>query len=97
MGCRKKWVKSRVAKRSGSTPSCSIRDDVTEGLRFMWHNVALRRITAILAAINFFYFAATSTNPFFTIICWRISLVTSGFCSKYSFAFSLPWPRRTLP
>jgi predicted MFS family arabinose efflux permease len=37
-----------------------LRDDVLEGLRFTWHNRAVRRITAILAVINFFYFAATA-------------------------------------
>ncbi len=37
-----------------------MRDDVAEGLRFMWRTPALRRITSILAVINFFYFAATS-------------------------------------
>ncbi len=41
-------------------PTTRIRDDVMEGLRFMWRNLALRRMTLILAAINFFYFAATS-------------------------------------
>lgn len=41
-------------------PSTRLFADVREGLRFMRHNAALRRITAILAVINFFYFAATS-------------------------------------
>ena len=41
-------------------PTTRIRDDVKEGLRFMWQHLALRRITVILAAINFFYFAAIS-------------------------------------
>ncbi|MEN9645847.1 MAG: hypothetical protein RL238_2516 [Actinomycetota bacterium] len=41
-------------------PTTRIRDDVMEGLRFMWQHLALRRITVILAAINFFYFAAIS-------------------------------------
>ena len=37
-----------------------LRDDVLEGLHFTWNNRAVRRITAILAVINFFYFAATA-------------------------------------
>ena len=41
-------------------PSTGLFDDVREGLRFMRHNAALRRITSILAVINFFYFAAIS-------------------------------------
>ena len=41
-------------------PSTGLFDDVREGLRFMRHNAALRRITGILAVINFFYFAAIS-------------------------------------
>jgi MFS family permease len=41
-------------------PTTRMRDDVAEGLRFMWRTPALRRITSILAVINFFYFAATS-------------------------------------
>jgi predicted MFS family arabinose efflux permease len=41
-------------------PTTRLRDDVREGLRFLWHNAAMRRLTAILALINFFYFAATS-------------------------------------
>ena len=36
------------------------RDDIIEGLRFTLHNKALRRLTEILAFINFFYFAAIS-------------------------------------
>ena len=39
-------------------PSSRVRDDVREGFGFMWRNVAIRRMTVILAAINFFYFAA---------------------------------------
>ncbi len=41
-------------------PTTRLRDDVREGLRFLRHNPAMRRLTAILALINFFYFAATS-------------------------------------
>lgn len=41
-------------------PTTNIRSDIREGLRFMRGNAALRRLTAILATINFFYFAATS-------------------------------------
>ena len=41
-------------------PSTRIRDDVMEGMRFMWRNLGLRRMTLILTVINFFYFAATS-------------------------------------
>ena len=37
-----------------------IRHDVVDGMRFLWGNPAVRRITTILAVINFFYFAAIS-------------------------------------
>ena len=40
--------------------SSRLRDDLREGFRFVWHNPVVRRITEILAVINFFYFAATS-------------------------------------
>ncbi len=41
-------------------PTTTVRQDVREGLRFMRHSPALRRMTSILALINFFYFASTS-------------------------------------
>ena len=53
-------VRSLPDEHAVAPPTSRIRDDIVEGLRFMWRNVAIRRITVILAAINFFYFAATS-------------------------------------
>lgn len=45
-----------TAERSPSR----FRDDILEGLRFMRDSKALRRLTEIVAVINFFYFAAAS-------------------------------------
>lgn len=41
-------------------PTTRLLDDVLDGLRFMHRNVGVRRMTEVLAVINFFYFAATS-------------------------------------
>ena len=41
-------------------PTTRFRDDVLDGLRFLRDTVPLRRLTEILAFINFFYFAAVS-------------------------------------
>lgn len=41
-------------------PTSRFRDDIVEGLRFMRDSKALRRLTEIVAIINFFYFAAAS-------------------------------------
>jgi MFS family permease len=41
-------------------PTSRLRDDLREGFHFVRHNPVVRRITEILAVINFFYFAATS-------------------------------------
>lgn len=41
-------------------PPSRFRDDIWEGLRFMRDSSALRRLTEIVAVINFFYFAAAS-------------------------------------
>jgi MFS family permease len=41
-------------------PTSRFRADLREGLAFVRHNLVVRRITAILAVINFFYFSATA-------------------------------------
>jgi MFS family permease len=41
-------------------PTSRFRDDIVEGMRFMLDSKALRRLTEIVAVINFFYFAAAS-------------------------------------
>jgi MFS family permease len=41
-------------------PSTRFRDDVLDGLRYLRDHKALRRLTEILAFVNFFYFAAIS-------------------------------------
>ncbi|MEQ1703823.1 MAG: MFS transporter, partial [Ilumatobacteraceae bacterium] len=41
-------------------PTTRLRDDLREGFRFVRANIIVRRITEVLAVINFFYFAATS-------------------------------------
>ena len=47
-------------------PTTRLRDDVLEGLQFVRDNAALRRITGLLALINFFYFAAISLLVLYT-------------------------------
>ncbi|MEY3748954.1 MAG: MFS transporter [Actinobacteria bacterium] len=41
-------------------PTTKFRDDVLDGLRYLRDHKALRRLTEILAFVNFFYFAAIS-------------------------------------
>jgi Na+/melibiose symporter-like transporter len=41
-------------------PTTRFRDDVLDGLRYLRDHKALRRLTEILAFVNFFYFAAIS-------------------------------------
>jgi MFS family permease len=41
-------------------PTTTLREDLREGVRFVRENTIVRRITGVLAVINFFYFAATS-------------------------------------
>jgi MFS family permease len=43
-----------------AAPTTRLRDDLREGFRFVRENLIVRRITEVLAVINFFYFAATS-------------------------------------
>ena len=51
----------RIPHRPTSArPQSRFRDDIVEGLRFMRDSKALRRLTEIVAVINFFYFAAAS-------------------------------------
>jgi MFS family permease len=47
-------------------PTTRLRDDVVEGMRFMWRNPALRCITMTVAYVNFFYFAAVSLLVLYT-------------------------------
>jgi len=52
---------SRIPHRPiAEKPTSRFRDDIVEGLRFMRDSKALRRLTEIVAVINFFYFAAAS-------------------------------------
>jgi len=48
------------ARPTAERPPSRFRDDIWEGLRFMRDSRALRRLTEIVALINFFYFAAAS-------------------------------------
>jgi len=43
-----------------------LRDDMLDGVRFLRHNAVLRRLTFILAALNFFYFASGSLLVLYT-------------------------------
>jgi Na+/melibiose symporter-like transporter len=47
-------------------PTTRLRDDIVEGLTFMWGNAALRCITLTVAFVNFFYFAAISLLVLYT-------------------------------
>ena len=52
---------SRIPHRpTTARPQSRFRDDIVEGMRFMRDSKALRRLTEIVAVINFFYFAAAS-------------------------------------
>ena len=47
-------------------PTTKLRDDMLDGLRFLRDNPILRRLTAILATLNFFYFAAAALLVLYT-------------------------------
>ena len=47
-------------EHSVEKPTTRFRDDVLDGLRYLRDHKALRRLTEILAFVNFFYFAAIS-------------------------------------
>ena len=47
-------------------PTTRFRDDIWEGLRFTRDSLALRRLTEIVAVINFFYFGAVSLLVLYT-------------------------------
>ncbi len=47
-------------------PVTRLRDDIREGIHFMIHHSALRRLALLLGLVNFFYFAAESLLVLFT-------------------------------
>jgi len=47
-------------------PTTRLRDDMLDGLRFLRDNPVLRRLTAILTILNFFYFAAAALLVLYT-------------------------------
>ena len=47
-------------------PTTRLRDDMLDGLRFLRDNPVLRRLTAILTVLNFFYFAAAALLVLYT-------------------------------
>ena len=47
-------------------PTTRLRDDMLDGLKFLRDNPVLRRLTAILAILNFFYFAAAALLVLYT-------------------------------
>lgn len=49
-----------------AAPTTRLRDDMLDGLRFLRDNPILRRLTAILALLNFFYFAAAALLVLYT-------------------------------
>ena len=48
------------------SPTTRLRDDMLDGIKFLRDNPVLRRLTAILATLNFFYFAAASLLVLYT-------------------------------
>jgi MFS family permease len=48
------------------TPTTKLRDDMLDGLKFLRDNPVLRRLTAILTILNFFYFAAAALLVLYT-------------------------------
>ena len=47
-------------------PTTRLRDDMLDGLKFLRDNPVLRRLTAILTILNFFYFAAAALLVLYT-------------------------------
>jgi len=47
-------------------PTTRLRDDMLDGLKFLRDNPVLRRLTAILTLLNFFYFAAAALLVLYT-------------------------------
>ena len=47
-------------------PTSKLRDDMLDGIRFLRDNPVLRRLTFILAVLNFFYFAAAALLVLYT-------------------------------
>jgi MFS family permease len=47
-------------------PTTKLRDDMLDGLKFLRDNPVLRRLTAILTILNFFYFAAAALLVLYT-------------------------------
>jgi len=48
------------------SPTTRLRDDMLDGLKFLRDNPVLRRLTAILTILNFFYFAAAALLVLYT-------------------------------
>jgi Na+/melibiose symporter-like transporter len=48
------------------TPTTKLRDDMLDGLKILRDNPVLRRLTAILTILNFFYFAAAALLVLYT-------------------------------
>jgi len=48
------------------SPTTRLRDDMLDGIKFLRDNPVLRRLTAILATLNFFYFAAAALLVLYT-------------------------------
>lgn len=47
-------------------PTSRLRDDMRDGLRYVWQHRALRRIAEVLTIVNFFYFSAAALLVLYT-------------------------------
>ena len=47
-------------------PTTRLRDDIREGLSFVWAHPVLRCLATVLAAVNFFYFSAYAVLVLYT-------------------------------
>ena len=59
-------VKSIPDVHGVETATTKVRDDMLDGIRFLRDNAILRRLTFILAALNFFYFASGALLVLYT-------------------------------
>ncbi len=59
-------IKSIPNVHGVEAPTTRLRDDMLDGVKFLRDNPVLRRLTAILATLNFFYFAAAALLVLYT-------------------------------
>ena len=69
-------VKSIPDVHGVETATTKVRDDMLDGIRFLRDNAILRRLTFILAALNFFYFASGALLVLYTSDILKSSNIT---------------------